>query len=334
MRRNPAPWWALLLADTALLAVVLGGYMLTQQILPALSAPPPTAVVSPPPAQEEAGPEEEQADSPEDPAVLTWAQRFAQHFSPTVETGDGYYRSPGLSITVTAHTQGSAEEGDLLTWYVADIYLADIGSFQTVLAGGEDHGRGSTADPMELYAASGGILAISGDFESYGSGGTVIRNGLLYRDETAYTDVCVLFRDGRLVCYPPGALDLDGLEAGEEPLHAWTFGPTLVENGALSERLYQRESWRAKEPRAALGYFEPGHYCFVVADGRQYGYSNGASLETLAQIFVELGCETAYNLDGGGSAFMAFNGERVNRQSSNRRLGDLLVIGETEEAGT
>lgn len=225
-----------------------------------------------------------------------------------METGDGYYRSPGLSITVTAHTQGSAEEGDLLTWYVADIYLADIGSFQTVLAGGEDHGRGSTADPMELYAASGGILAISGDFESYGSGGTVIRNGLLYRNETAYTDVCVLFRDGRLVCYPPGALDLDGLEAGEEPLHAWTFGPTLVENGALSERLYQRESWRAKEPRAALGYFEPGHYCFVVADGRQYGYSNGASLETLAQIFVELGCETAYNLDGGGSAFMAFNG--------------------------
>lgn len=136
MRRKPAPWWALLLADTALLAVALGGYMLTQQILPALSAPPPTAVVSPPPAQEEAGPEEEQADSPEDPPSLTWAQRFAQHFSPTVETGDGYYRSPGLSITVTAHTQGSAEEGDLLTWYVADIYLADIGSFQTVLAGG------------------------------------------------------------------------------------------------------------------------------------------------------------------------------------------------------
>ena len=55
-------------------------------------------------------------------------------------------------------------------------------------------------------------------------------------------------------------------------------------------------------PRSAVGYYEPGHYCFVVIDGRQPGYSKGATLMQLAQLFESLGCKEAYNLDGGKSA--------------------------------
>ena len=42
----------------------------------------------------------------------------------------------------------------------------------------------------------------------------------------------------------------------------------------------------------------PLHYVIVVVDGRQSGYSEGVSLQTLQKLFVNLGVQTAINLDG------------------------------------
>ena len=83
-------------------------------------------------------------------------------------------------------------------------------------------------------------------------------------------------------------------------------------------------------PRSAIGYYEPGHYCFVVVDGRQSGYAKGMSIPELAALFEELGCTKAYNLDGGGSAVMVFNHKRYSKQSNGggRDLGDILLIRE------
>jgi hypothetical protein len=50
----------------------------------------------------------------------------------------------------------------------------------------------------------------------------------------------------------------------------------------------------------------------LVADGRQTG-SEGVSLPELAQIFIDLGCVEAMNLDGGGSSQMAIGGTLINR---------------------
>ena len=52
-----------------------------------------------------------------------------------------------------------------------------------------------------------------------------------------------------------------------------------------------------------MGIIAPGHYVFVVSDGRTKE-SYGLSLFSLAEIMKDLHCETAYNLDGGGSATM------------------------------
>ena len=86
-------------------------------------------------------------------------------------------------------------------------------------------------------------------------------------------------------------------------------------------------------PRSAIGYYEPGHYCFVVVDGRQNGYAKGMNIPQLATLFEELGCTRAYNLDGGGSAVMVFNHERYSKQSNGggRELGDILLIREPVE---
>lgn len=54
-------------------------------------------------------------------------------------------------------------------------------------------------------------------------------------------------------------------------------------------------------PRSAVGVRADGSTVFYTVDGRQSGYSVGASMEQVAQRLVELGCVEAVCMDGGGS---------------------------------
>lgn len=62
---------------------------------------------------------------------------------------------------------------------------------------------------------------------------------------------------------------------------------------------------------SGIGYFEPGHYCLLLVDGRQQN-SRGMFLDEMAKVFEDLGCKVAYNLDGGHCSFMEMNGKVVN----------------------
>ena len=74
---------------------------------------------------------------------------------------------------------------------------------------------------------------------------------------------------------------------------------------------------------------EPGHYLFVVIDGRQKHYSDGMTLKGTAELAQRLGCRLAYNLDGGETSQMSFMGERVNHPYDNgRRTSDIICITE------
>ena len=57
-------------------------------------------------------------------------------------------------------------------------------------------------------------------------------------------------------------------------------------------------------PRTAIGQRADGSIVFYTIDGRQSGYSIGATLTQVAARMVELGCVTALSLDGGGSTTM------------------------------
>ena len=99
----------------------------------------------------------------------------------------------------------------------------------------------------------------------------------------------------------------------------------LDENGKVKEEYEMLSGVVGIHPRCAVGYYEPGHYCFVVVDGRQ-SHSIGMRMNELAQIFEDLGCTMAYNMDGGASAVMMFDQRIINRQSASRELGDILLI--------
>ena len=100
-------------------------------------------------------------------------------------------------------------------------------------------------------------------------------------------------------------------------------GPALLDADGKSTEI--RHALAGPNPRTAIGYYEPGHYCFVVVDGR--GESFGISLNNLSILMHDLGCVAAYNLDGGASAQMYWNGAIINAPSGkNRAISDIIYL--------
>jgi hypothetical protein len=95
-------------------------------------------------------------------------------------------------------------------------------------------------------------------------------------------------------------------------------GPVLVREGKR-QRLkmsvsdsYEFSSRLERHPRSAIGWNEE-YYFLVEVDGRQKNYSVGMTLDELGSFLVELGCQDALNLDGGGSATLWYHGKVQNR---------------------
>lgn len=207
--------------------------------------------------------------------------------------------------------------------FVADIYIKDIHQLKTAFS---NNGFGSSSskfqDILELAAAKNAIFAVSGDFCSVRSDGIIIRNGELLRDEY-FSDICVLTESGVLETYETRQTSAEALLA-EGAWQTWCFGPPLLENGKAIEI---QHNLSRLNPRCAIGYYEPGHYCLIVADGRQKYYSIGMTLTELSKFCESIGCKVAYNLDGGMSAMMVFGNEKVNQPpDGGRRIGDILYI--------
>ena len=252
-----------------------------------------------------------------------WQIKFADKFTDEVVVTENSYTSPYVSITIEKVSYGSGWGAN--TYFVADIYVASLDNFKTYTAHNEMR-YFSTQDVLEMDAASGAILSISGDFYSYQSTGFLMRNGYLYKSDRTYCDICVLYNNGVLATYPRnGYVHQEILDQGA--VQIWNFGPSLLDENGKAYKSYNVDSHvAARNPRSAIGYYEPGHYCLVVVDGREYDYAAGIGIDDLAEIFEGLGCKVAYNLDGGGSAVMTFQDALHSVPSENRALSDIVIV--------
>ena len=164
----------------------------------------------------------------------------------------------------------------------------------------------------------------------------VIRNGQLYRD-TAVSgqEDLVIYEDGSFGIISEDEVTADELLA-DGVVNNLSFGPVLVENGKVAVGTDEEVAKAmGSNPRTAIGIKADGTYLFVVADGRT-DESEGLSLYELADFMKELGAVTAYNLDGGGSSTMVFNGVVINNptggraghgEGTERSVSDIVYIG-------
>ncbi|MDD3142168.1 MAG: phosphodiester glycosidase family protein, partial [Lachnospiraceae bacterium] len=161
----------------------------------------------------------------------------------------------------------------------------------------------------------------------------VIRNGTLYRDTVGESDdeALVIDKDGNFSIVKESEVSAQTLN-DEGSWQVLSFGPSLIEDGKITVDSNSEVSQsKSSNPRTAIGQISTLHYVIVVSDGRT-SESTGLSLLQLAQEFEDRGCTTAYNLDGGGSSTMYFNGEIVNnptdgRTDGERKVSDIVYFG-------
>lgn len=255
------------------------------------------------------------AQMEEDPLSDKFADKFTD--------GEPYwqgdtYTGRNLSVTFTSGQMNTS------VYYVQDIYVRDIRCLATAF-GQDSYGKGYTEDALELAARKNAVGAINGDFYYMGSLSVIIRNGELYRDTVdPFESVLALFEDGTMEIYENGQFTVEELlERGV--WQTWSFGPSLLDENGRAVTEYTRKNPEAN-PRTAIGMVEPGHYMFIVVDGRQDGYSEGMTYVELAQLCEQLGLTMAYNLDGGGSTRMIFGGAQVSIPSEERELSDIVYV--------
>lgn len=241
------------------------------------------------------------------------------------------YTSDSTSITISTHTSGTGS--DTLTYYVADVELSDATDLRSAFAD-DAFGENITDLVSSIATDNDAVFAINGDYYGFRDTGIVIRNGVVFRDEGAREGLAI-YSDGHMALYDETTTDAQTL-LEEGVWNTLSFGPALVEDATVVEGIddvevdtnFGNHSIQGDQPRTAIGVIDDNHFVFVVVDGRDSGYSRGATMSELAQIMVDLGAQTAYNLDGGGSAEMWFNGEAVNQPSNGgeRATSDILYI--------
>ena len=218
------------------------------------------------------------------------------------------------------------------TIYVADIQLTDIAYLKTAFAKGT-FGKNITAKTTETATNVNAILAINGDYYGVQESGYVLKNGVIYRQTSAKNrQDLVIYKDGSFELINEDQISAtELLEKGA--YNILSFGPGLVENGEITVSTNTEVAKAmANNPRTAIGKIDDLHYVFVVSDGRT-NESQGLSLYELASFMKGLGVKTAYNLDGGGSSAMYFNGNLVNKPTTNgnkiseRSVSDIVYIG-------
>ncbi len=248
---------------------------------------------------------------------------------------DTSYTSGDTGVTISTVTTGSGD--DTVTYYVADVVLDDATTLKSAFA--EDtYGENITETTSAIAEDHNAIFAINGDYYGFRDTGIVIRNGVVYRDEGARQGLA-FYKDGTVKVYDETTTTADQLIA-DGVWNTLSFGPSLLDNGQIASGIedvevdtnFGNHSIQGEQPRTAVGVIDENHLVFVVVDGRSPGYSAGVTMTGLAQIMKDLGATTAYNVDGGGSSTMYFNGSLVNNplgENKERGTSDILYIAQS-----
>ncbi|MBR2390757.1 MAG: phosphodiester glycosidase family protein [Mogibacterium sp.] len=275
------------------------------------------------------------ADSSEDSKSSSSSESSTESSSSSAKFGisgmstAGSYSDENISIKLSEYTVS----GTVI--HAAEVKADSADYLKTAFAQGS-YGKNVTATTSDIASGVNAILAINGDYYGAQEKGYVIRNGKLYRS-TAVSgrEDLVIYKDGSFGIINESEVTAEQLVA-KGAVQTLSFGPALVEDGKVSvDSDDEVGRAMASNPRTAIGIKSDGTYIFMVSDGRT-DESEGFSLLQLAEFMKYLGAETAYNLDGGGSSTMVFNGSVVNTPTgggigngsgSERKVSDIVYIG-------
>ena len=347
---RPLPIWIVVVADLLVFGISLNVYALFHHVLPrrqeslhivserhqaTLTMAPmeedeiritPVPVITAVPAvrpEESPTPEPTEEISEEEMEEKDWVGHFGNKFADRFTDGEVIadkhgYKSDTLSVTLKKRRYKHS------IVHVADIYIKDITQLKTAFAN-DTFGLSNYEWPRHTSKRVGSIISVNGDNYGARQDGLVIRNGELFKSQNVSMEVCVIFWDGRMETYKGRKFNgKAAIAAGA--YQAWNFGPSLLDGEGKPLRHFTNTSVADHNPRTVIGYFEPGHYCLVVVDGRTED-SKGLDFKDLAALMSGLGCQQAFNLDGGNTSMMMVGDQVVSDPSDGgRACSDIIYF--------
>ncbi|MBR5231446.1 MAG: phosphodiester glycosidase family protein [Clostridia bacterium] len=255
--------------------------------------------------------------------------------------GHWYYIGDTLAIEISRYN----DPNQPLVWYVTDLKMdPEKETFRALLAEGSRVPGHNFKDPLTIADKGKAIFAITDDNYGYRwsrrtidkeykyEQGAIVRDGDIksankptknYYDFPPL-DVMAYYPDGTIKLYYAEEHDAqwyvdDGVQS------TWAFGPILLKDGEVNQRVYDKSKYvyteyNVKEPRQAIGHYEPGHYVIVTAKGRADD-SDGVTIQWMIDEMQRLGAKDAFNLDGGYTTVLYFMGEAVNKKENVKRTG-------------
>lgn len=216
--------------------------------------------------------------------------------------------------------------------HFAEVKIAHPTQLKTAFAGGK-YSSSVRRTPQKIAQQVNAVIAINADYCGYRQRGVIIRQSTLYRNNPCGWDVLFIDSDGNFHIMSDRSIKKSGILEEYEIINSLEFGPSLVVDGEI--KLMNIESgcgeyWNEGHvsPRTAIGQIGRLHYLFCCVEGRT-DYSKGIYTSQMAQIMYDKGCVQAYNLDGGMSTTMVFNGKAMNYPmwGGQRVVSDIIYCG-------
>lgn len=247
----------------------------------------------------------------------------------TPPAADGFiseteYQDESMTVTIEAHQVGAT------TCHVARVKIADPSQLRSASAYGFN--RPQTEMTNTIARRVKAVVAINGDYYSYTGKGYMIRQGKLYINKPyGDRDVLLIDEKGDFHIEPKATAETLAKYETMGIINSFNFGPGLVVDGvALKEYGHDFNSGDTYAQRSAIAQMKKGEmeYLLITCEGPMESKGGGMTMVGFAEFIASLGVETAYNLDGGNSASMYFNGKKVNAigNKDERRISDIIYF--------
>lgn len=261
----------------------------------------------------------------EDPAPVANPEGYG---SETLEDGTEILTYNDETISVKYWTERLHDSN----CHFAEVKIAHPTQLKTAFAGGK-YSSSVRRTPQKIAQQVNAVIAINADYCGYRQRGVIIRQSVLYRNNPCGWDVLLIDSDGNFHIMSDRNIKKSGILEEYEIINSLEFGPSLIVDGEI--KLINIKSgcgdyWNEGHvsPRTAIGQIGRLHYLFCCVEGRT-DYSKGILTSQMAQLMYDKGCVQAYNLDGGMSTTMVFNGEAMNYPmwGGQRVVSDIIYCG-------
>ena len=271
-------------------------------------------------------------------ASAAWMETEVIHYALPVDFSPGMpvnpdnyvsetvYQDPSLTVVISSDFYNGVR------YWIADIEIADASQLRTAAAESFDSKGAETG--TVLARRMNAVIAVDGDYYCYTSDTPVtIRQGVVFRNKLKKKpgqDVLLIDEEGDF----HGIEDAKEGDVGEEidgrkVINGFHFGPLLVNNGKI-RRNKTNSHMKSDQPCQRVAIAQTGHLKYrIIVTGPNARGSRAFRFEDWRRFVADMpDVQVAYNLDGGDSAVMIFNGQKINdpENTNERPLADIIYF--------